>query len=67
MKKKRPPRKKRTAAEKLLDAARRSPSPKVSDPRQLDLIDYVVDRRKRDAFAVLDAAIDEALGKGAQR
>jgi hypothetical protein len=65
--KKRPTRKKRTKAERLLNTVRNSPSPKVNDPRQLDLTDYIVDARKREGFAKLDEAIEAELGKGGRR
>lgn len=58
---KRAPKRKPTPVEKLLAAVRRNPSPKSRDPRQLDLMTFVADHQKRDAFARLDETIRETL------
>jgi hypothetical protein len=50
-----------TRVEKLLEAARKRPSPTCPDRRQLDLIEYVSTREKLQAFACLDEAISEVL------
>jgi hypothetical protein len=49
---------KRTRRKKL-----REWSHKVNDPRQLDLIDYVEQRERREGFARLELAIAEALAE----
>jgi hypothetical protein len=54
---------KRSAVEKLLDGVRRKPSPTCRDPKQLDLVEFVINEQKRRAFARLDAAIAEELGE----
>src|SRR5262245_37661258 len=41
---------------------KRESSPTIFDPRQIDLIESIADRNKREGFALLDAAIAEALG-----
>jgi hypothetical protein len=58
---------KRSRVEKLLDEVRHKPSPTCRDPRQLDLIEYAVDKQKRQGFARLDAAIAETLDKEDRR
>jgi hypothetical protein len=44
----------------------REPSPFCSDPRQLDLIEYVARKDQRAGFAKLDAAIEKALQEDEQ-
>jgi hypothetical protein len=57
--------KRKTYVERLLEAARKHPSPTCRDRQQLDLISYVNERAYiRQAFADLDAAIKAYEGNG---
>jgi hypothetical protein len=57
METKKPKRKKRTPAEKILHEARLNPSPFCKDPRQISFLDYA----KSQGFAALDRAIADTL------
>jgi hypothetical protein len=57
--------KRKTHVERLLEAARKHPSPTCRDRQQLDLISYVNEKAYiRRAFADLDAAIKNYEGNG---
>lgn len=51
-------RKRLSKAARILEKARKEPSPTCHDPRQLSIFDIA----KSKAFAALDKAIEEALG-----
>jgi hypothetical protein len=53
-------RKRLSKAERILEKARKEPSPTCHDPRQISI--FVLDRDR--GFAALDKAIKEALGDG---
>jgi hypothetical protein len=59
METKKPRRKKRVGAEKILHDARRKPSPFCPDPRQLTLEGAIAER----AFANLDREIERTLSE----
>ena len=52
-------RKRLTKAERILEKARKEPSPTTQDPRQISFLDHFISK----AFAALDRAIEETLRK----
>jgi hypothetical protein len=53
----------KTRAERLLEQARKEPSPTINDPRQISFFDH----EKAEAFAKLDEAIAAALEGGEKK
>jgi hypothetical protein len=46
--------------------AKREPSPTCFDPSQLDLVEFIEGKTKREAFAKLDQAIERTLRESGQ-